>query len=244
MSLMAKLRDVYASGSERSLAAGQCIDVGSSVATVATVAVANSLERGTNPQHRSAGIQSDVDIYSSGEKPSGASVNSVVQETNRLSEVLAGNPGQARNQGIAMPVHGAALPSPGNWLGQSAKDRFITPIATATLATVATLADASCTACANVTKFGNCSTPVAAGLSDRFMLVSDPQQGRNCSAFNKRLQWQTEEALKAVKAALSCGAIDTDDAEIAQSAIKAADGNHPLLGDWLELLACCRSGSG
>lgn len=51
-------------------------------------------------------------------------------------------------------------------------------VATVTVATVATDVETSCAACAYVTKFGNFSMPVRAGLSSTFKLVSHAEEWR------------------------------------------------------------------
>ena len=52
----------------------------------------------------------------------------------------------------------------------------------------------------------------------------------------------TKEALNLTEAALATGAITADDAAIAQSAIKAADGHDPLIAEWRSLLNACALG--
>jgi len=45
---------------------------------------------------------------------------------------------------------------------------------------------ASCDECRHVTRFGNCGTPVAAGLSESFELIAHLERGKNCKAFESR----------------------------------------------------------
>jgi hypothetical protein len=85
--------------------------------------------------------------------------------------------------------------------------------------------------------------PVKAGLSPTFKLIAHPENGRGCVAFSKRLNFFTEEALKQAESALAAGAIDADDAAIAQSAIKAADGDDSLIAEWRSLLNAVILGS-
>jgi hypothetical protein len=42
----------------------------------------------------------------------------------------------------------------------------------------------TCTLCRHVTRFGNCSEPVRAGLTDTFGLVVHPDGGKDCVAFD------------------------------------------------------------
>jgi hypothetical protein len=102
--------------------------------------------------------------------------------------------------------------------------------------------DITCSQCNHRSVFGNCTVPMRAGLSPTFKLISHPQSGRGCVAFSKRLNFFTEEALELTEAALAAGAIDADDAAIAQSAIKAADGHDPLIAEWRSLLNACALG--
>jgi len=102
--------------------------------------------------------------------------------------------------------------------------------------------DITCSQCNHRSVFGNCTVPMRAGLSPTFKLISHPQSGRGCVAFSKRLNFFTEEALELTEAALAAGAIDADDAAIAQSAIKAADGHNPLIAEWRSLLNACALG--
>ena len=96
-----------------------------------------------------------------------------------------------------------------------------------------------CKTCKNVTKFGNCSTPQAATLSTRFVLISHPMKGAGCQAFTERLDWLTEDTLRTVESALAVGAIDADDAAVARAAILAANLDDPLIDEWRELLRYC-----
>jgi hypothetical protein len=42
----------------------------------------------------------------------------------------------------------------------------------------------ACALCKNATRYGNCSTPVEAGLADRFCLVARPLGGTDCRHFS------------------------------------------------------------
>jgi len=96
--------------------------------------------------------------------------------------------------------------------------------------------------CNHRSVFENCTVPMKTGLSPTFKLISHPENGRGCVAFSKRLNFFTEEALEQTESTLAAGAIDADDAAIAQSAIKAADGDDPLIAEWLNLLNACALG--
>jgi hypothetical protein len=41
----------------------------------------------------------------------------------------------------------------------------------------------ACALCQHATRYGNCSTPVEAGLADRFCLVAHPNAGADCQHF-------------------------------------------------------------
>lgn len=103
--------------------------------------------------------------------------------------------------------------------------------------------DNTCNQCNHRSVFGNCTVPIRAGLSPTFKLIAHPENGRGCVAFSKRLNFFTEEALKQAESALAAGAIDADDAAIAQSAIKAADGDDSLIAEWRSLLNAVILGS-
>ena len=48
--------------------------------------------------------------------------------------------------------------------------------------------ETGCRECAHASRFQNCGKPIAAGLSERFMLIGHPNRGLGCKAFATREQ--------------------------------------------------------
>jgi hypothetical protein len=237
MSLLAKLRDKQA----RRIAtvtpttfATQPKIGSQTVANVATVTVADQGDLKTYLKHKSESTRSKVVAH---QQSSHISLESKAVRDQEVKSHYSGT------SGFTVPVNATVATFATKLSDQELGIYPLQRVATVTVATLATDVETSCTACTYVTKFGNCSMPVKAGLSPTFKLISHPENGRGCVAFSKRLNFFTEEALKQAESALAAGAIDADDAAIAQSAIKAADGDDSLIAEWRSLLNAVILGS-
>ena len=237
MSLLAKLRDKQA----RRIAtvtpttfATQPKIGSQTVANVATVTVADQGDLKTCLRHKSESTRSKVVAH---QQSSHISLESKAVRDQEVKSHYSGT------SGFTVPVNATVATFATKLSDQELGIYPLQRVATVTVATLATDVETSCTACTYVTKFGNCSMPVKAGLSPTFKLISHPENGRGCVAFSKRLNFFTEEALKQAESALAAGAIDADDAAIAQSAIKAADGDDSLIAEWRSLLNAVILGS-
>ena len=237
MSLLTKLRDKQA----RRIAtvtpttfATQPKIGSQTVANVATVTVADQGDLKTYLKHKSESTRSKVVAH---QQSSHISLESKAVRDQEVKSHYSGT------SGFTVPVNATVATFATKLSDQELGIYPLQRVATVTVATLATDVETSCTACTYVTKFGNCSMPVKAGLSPTFKLISHPENGRGCVAFSKRLNFFTEEALKQAESALAAGAIDADDAAIAQSAIKAADGDDSLIAEWRSLLNAVILGS-
>ena len=237
MSLLAKLRDKQA----RRIAtvtpttfATQPKIGSQTVANVTTVTVADQGDLKTYLRHKSESTRSKVVAH---QQSSHISLESKAVRDQEVKSHYSGT------SGFTVPVNATVATFATKLSDQELGIYPLQRVATVTVATLATDVETSCTACTYVTKFGNCSMPVKAGLSPTFKLISHPENGRGCVAFSKRLNFFTEEALKQAESALAAGAIDADDAAIAQSAIKAADGDDSLIAEWRSLLNAVILGS-
>ena len=235
MSLLARLRDKQARRIATPTTFATQPKIGSqTVAKVATVTVADQGDLKTYLKHKSESTRSKVVAH---QQSSHISLESKAVRDQEVKSHYSGT------SGFTVPANATVATFATKLSGRELRIYPLQRVATVTVATLATDVETSCTACTYVTKFGNCSMPVKAGLSPTFKLISHPENGRGCVAFSKRLNFFTEEALKQAESALAAGAIDADDAAIAQSAIKAADGDDSLIAEWRSLLNAVILGS-
>lgn len=235
MSLLARLRDKQARRIATPTTFATQPKIGSqTVANVATVTVADQGDLKTYLKHKSESTRSKVVAH---QQSSHISLESKAVRDQEVKSHYSGT------SGFTVPANATVATFATKLSDQELGIYPLQRVATVTVATLATDVETSCTACTYVTKFGNCSMPVKAGLSPTFKLISHPENGRGCVAFSKRLNFFTEEALKQAESALAAGAIDADDAAIAQSAIKAADGDDSLIAEWRSLLNAVILGS-
>ena len=235
MSLLARLRDKQARRIATPTTFATQPKIGSqTVANVATVTVADQGDLKTYLKHKSESTRSKVVAH---QQSSHISLESKAVRDQEVKSHYSGT------SGFTVPANATVATFATKLSDQELGIYPLQRVATVTVATLATDVETSCTACTYVTKFGNCSMPVKAGLSPTFKLISHPETGRGCVAFSKRLNFFTEEALKQAESARAAGAIDADDAAIAQSAIKAADGDDSLIAEWRSLLNAVILGS-
>ena len=235
MSLLARLRDKQARRIATPTTFATQPKIGSqTVANVATVTVADQGDLKTYLKHKSESTRSKVVAH---QQSSHISLESKAVRDQEVKSHYSGT------SGFTVPANATVATFATKLSDQELGIYPLQRVATVTVATLATDVETSCTACTYVTKFGNCSMPVKAGLSPTFKLISHPENGRGCVAFSKRLNFFTEEALKQAESARAAGAIDADDAAIAQSAIKAADGDDSLIAEWRSLLNAVILGS-
>lgn len=96
------------------------------------------------------------------------------------------------------------------------------------------MAQGGCVRCTHVTRYGNCSEPVAAGLVERFGLARHPEDGRSCPAFARQPTDLDERAVRL----LAVGAIEPADVELVRERghVWRSDEAARLL-DWCEATA-------
>ncbi len=102
----------------------------------------------------------------------------------------------------------------------------VTPVTLVTLQSRQSLPDLQrCKQCRYVSRFGNCTEPIASGLSEKFMLISHPHDGLGCDKFQPSFSEKTAHVLHVIDRALRIKAIDEEEAERARASISRADSN-------------------
>ena len=81
----------------------------------------------------------------------------------------------------------------------------------------------SCVKCRYASRYGNCTEPIAAGLSLKFMLISHKQGGAGCSHFAPSVNERLSIVFALIDRAKRLQAIDESDAETARTALARAD---------------------
>ena len=81
----------------------------------------------------------------------------------------------------------------------------------------------SCVNCRYASRYGNCTEPIAAGLSLKFMLISHKQGGAGCSHFAPSVNERLSIVFALIDRAKRLQAIDESDAETARTALARAD---------------------
>jgi hypothetical protein len=101
----------------------------------------------------------------------------------------------------------------------------------------------TCRTCRYVSRFGNCTEPIAAGLSDRFVLISHAHKGVRCQKFQPSVSEKTAHVLRLIDRALRIKAIDEEEAERAGDAVLRADSiDYQYVIEYESLIrACIRS---
>lgn len=96
----------------------------------------------------------------------------------------------------------------------------------------------TCAGCHHVSRYGNCTIPQQSGLANRHMLISDPNHGTDCVAYEPRLSPLAQEALALASIALREGAISEEEhSQATQSIHEHADYIH----EWIQLIAACQA---
>jgi len=100
-----------------------------------------------------------------------------------------------------------------------------------------------CKQCRYVSRFGNCTVPIASGLSDRFALISHAHEGAGCTKFQPTNSEKTAYVLLLIDRALRIKAIDEEEAERARDAVLRADSiDYQYVIEYESLIrACIRS---
>jgi hypothetical protein len=99
----------------------------------------------------------------------------------------------------------------------------------------------SCKDCHHVSRFGNCTIPQRSRLSEKYMLISHPNHGTDCVAYEPRLNPLAQEALALASVALREGAISEQEySQATQSVHEHADDPGYLL-EWIQLIAPCET---
>ena len=128
-------------------------------------------------------------------------------------------------------------------------DASVANIATIAIAKAAaqgseqTLAHAGCKQCLHETKFGNCSQPVAASLSNTFKLIAHPRFGKGCKAFKDKAIRASDDLCALIDEAQRHVAISALEAQQVHEAIAQQANNQAYLDDWVQLIQQCLLGS-
>ena len=232
MSLLARLRDKQARRIATSATfATQTKVEGQPVTTVATVTVTDKRNVKTDSHHESDSTRSKVVAHEQSSPESKAL---------REEEVNTHQPGTS---GSTVPVNATVATFATKLSDQELGIYPLQRVATVTVATLATDVETSCTACTYVTKFGNCSMPVKAGLSSTFKLISHPGHGTECDAYEPRLSPLAQEALAMASIALKQGAISEEDYSHATEFIHEHADDADYLHEWIQLIAACQERS-
>jgi len=127
------------------------------------------------------------------------------------------------------------------------------PKADASIAKIATIAIAKaaaqrseqaidhvgCKQCLHETKFGNCSQPVAASLSDTFKLIAHPRFGKGCKAFKDKAIRASQELFTLIDEAQRQGAISSLEVRQVHEAIAQHPNDGAYLDEWAQLIRTC-----
>ena len=229
MSLLARLRDKQARRIATSATfATQTKVEGQPVTTVATVTVTDKRNLKTDSHHESDSTRSKVVAHEQSSPESKAL---------REEEV---NTHQSGTSGSTVPVNATVATFATKLSDQELGIYPLQRVATVTVATLATDVETSCTACTYVTKFGNCSMPVKAGLSSTFKLISHPGHGTECDAYEPRLSPLAQEVLAMASIALREGVISEEDHLQATQSIREHSEDADYLREWIQLIAACQ----
>ncbi len=98
---------------------------------------------------------------------------------------------------------------------------------------------AGCKQCLHETRFGNCSQPVAASLSDTFKLIAHPRFGKGCKAFKDKAIRASHDLCALIDGALSQGAISALEAQQVHEAIAQQPNEGTYLDEWTQLIRKC-----
>ena len=232
MSLLARLRDKQARRIATSATfATQTKVEGQPVTTVATVTVTDKRNVKTDSHHESDSTRSRVVAH---EQSSHISLESKAVRDQEVKSHYSGT------SGSTVPVNATVATFATKLSDQELGIYPLQRVATVTVATLATDVETSCTACTYVTKFGNCSMPVKAGLSSTFKLISHPGHGTECDAYEPRLSPLAQEALAMASIALKQGAISEEDYSHATEFIHEHADDADYLHEWIQLIAACQ----
>jgi hypothetical protein len=228
MSLLSRLREKQASRIATVTPATFATQAKVRSQTVATVTVTDQRNLKTDSQHESDSTRSKVVAHEQ------SSPISLEFKALRDQEVNIHNSGTSVS---TVPADATVATFATKLFDQEQRIYPSQRVATVTVATLATDVETSCAACAYVTKFGNCSMPVRAGLSSTFMLISHPEHGAGCDSYEPRLSPLAQEALALASIALREGAISEEEhSQATQSIHEHADYIH----EWIQLIAACQ----
>jgi hypothetical protein len=99
----------------------------------------------------------------------------------------------------------------------------------------------SCKDCHHVSRYGNCTIPQQSGLANRHMLISHPNRGADCVAYEPRLSPLAQEALALASIALREGAISEEEYSQATQAIHEPPDDADYIHEWIQLIAPCQT---
>ena len=234
MSLLSRLREKQANRIATATPATFATQakVGSqTVATVATVTVADERNLKTDSQHESDSTRSKVVAHEQ------SSPISLKFKAVRDQEVNIHNSGTSVS---TVPADATVATFATKLFDQEHRIYPLRRVATVTVATLATDVETSCATCINVTKFGNCSMPVKAGLSSTFKLISHPEHGAGCDSYEPRLSPLAQEALALASIALKGGAISEEELLQATQSIHEHADDADYIHEWIQLIAACQ----
>ena len=98
----------------------------------------------------------------------------------------------------------------------------------------------TCAGCHHVSRYGNCTIPERSALAEKFMLISHPNNGADCDAFEPKLNPLAREALTLISIALREGAISEEDHLQATQSIREHSEDADYLHEWIQLIAACQ----
>lgn len=101
----------------------------------------------------------------------------------------------------------------------------------------------SCSQCRYASWYGNCTKPIAAGLSQKYMLIAHPNGGKTCEVFSPKAAWFVTEMIARLDNYLELGLISADDGSIAKAAIINANNDEVLVAEWAQFLDQCAAAS-
>lgn len=101
-----------------------------------------------------------------------------------------------------------------------------------------------CSSCTHASRFGNCTIPVEAGLSDKFMLISHPQGGQGCETYQRKLNPLVGEAIALATIALRFKAISQTEFDQLCESVRSNEDDENFLHEWIQLIGACQHNCG
>jgi len=97
-----------------------------------------------------------------------------------------------------------------------------------------------CSSCTHASHFGNCTIPVEAGLSNKFMLISHPQRGQGCESYQRKLNPLVGEAIALATITLRFKSISQAEFDQLSESVLSNQDDENFVREWIQLIGACR----